>query len=114
MKDPRRNNRRRRPKDRELEDRELEDALETSMPSYTPEHRRAVLKGLRILARVAIRFYMEEQAARSRDQDGGGRKNSKRPSNAAQRRRITVLWPGAVYFTERYLVMETGVRRFHR
>ena len=61
------NNRRRRPKDRELE-----DALETSMPSYTPEHRRAVLKGLRILARVAIRFYMEEQAARSRDQDGGG------------------------------------------
>ena len=33
------------------------------MPSYTPEHRRAVLKGLRILARVAIRSYMEEQAA---------------------------------------------------
>ena len=32
------------------------------MPSYTPEHRRAVLKGLRILARVAIRSYMEEQA----------------------------------------------------
>ena len=61
------NNRRRRRKDRELE-----DALETSMPSYTPEHRRAVLKGLRILARVAIRSYMEEQAARSRDQDGGG------------------------------------------
>ena len=42
------------------------------MPSYSPEHRRAVLKGLRILARVAIRSYMEEQAARSRDQDGGG------------------------------------------
>ena len=35
------------------------------MPSYTPEHRRAVLKGLRILARVAIRSYMEEQAAES-------------------------------------------------
>ena len=32
------------------------------MPSYTPEHRRAVLKGLRILARVAIRSYIEEQA----------------------------------------------------
>ena len=44
---------------------ELEDALEGSMPSYTPEHRRAVLKGLRILSRVAIRSYMEEQAAAS-------------------------------------------------
>lgn len=32
------------------------------MPSYSPEHRRAVLKGLRILARVAIRSYMEEKA----------------------------------------------------
>ena len=45
------------------------------MPSYTPEHRRAVLKGLRILARVAIRSYMEERAeAASRPeatQDGG-------------------------------------------
>ena len=44
---------------------ELEDALERSMPAYSPEHRRAVLKGLRILARVAIRSYMEEQAAAS-------------------------------------------------
>ena len=42
--------------------RELERALERSMPSYTPQHRRAVLKGLRILARVAIRSYMEEKA----------------------------------------------------
>ena len=45
------------------------------MPSYTPEHRRAVLKGLRILARVAIRSYMEEKAeASSRPEaveDGG-------------------------------------------
>ena len=39
------------------------------MPSYTPQHRRAVLKGLRILARVAIRSYLEEEAARSRDED---------------------------------------------
>ena len=46
-------------------EQELEDALERSMPSYTPEHRRALLKGMRILARVAIRAYMEEQAARS-------------------------------------------------
>ena len=43
-----------------------------SRPSYTPEHRRAVLKGLRILARVAIRSYMKEQAART--QDGGRRR----------------------------------------
>ena len=45
------------------------------MPSYTPEHRRAVLKGLRILARVAIRSYMEERAAASppaETQDDGG------------------------------------------
>ena len=70
MKDPRRNNGRKRPGEQELE-----DALERSMPSYSPEHRRAVLKGLRILARVAIRSYMEEQAASSPradvPQDGG-------------------------------------------
>ena len=50
-------NRRKRPRGRELE-----DALAQSMPSYSPQHRRAVLKGLRILARVAIRSYMEERA----------------------------------------------------
>ena len=50
---------------------ELERALELSMPSYTPEHRRAVLKGLRILARVAIRSFFEERAARSRDEGEG-------------------------------------------
>ena len=55
--------------------RELERALERSLPSYPPQHRRAVLKGLRILARVAIRSYMEEKAqAASRPEvaeDGG-------------------------------------------
>ena len=70
MKDPRRNNGRKRPGEQELE-----DALERSMPSYTPEHRRAVLKGLRILARVAIRSYMEERASASHraetGEDGG-------------------------------------------
>ena len=35
------------------------------MPSYAPEHRRAVLKGLRILARVAIRSYLEERTEAS-------------------------------------------------
>ena len=41
------------------------------MPSYTPEHRRAVLKGLRILARVAIRSYIEEHAADSHRPEAG-------------------------------------------
>ena len=41
------------------------------MPSYTPEHRRAVLKGLRILARVAIRSYMEERASASPRAEAG-------------------------------------------
>ena len=70
MKDSKDNRRRKRP-----EERELEDALAQSMPSYSPQHRRAVLKGLRILARVAIRSYMEEKAeAASRPEatlDGG-------------------------------------------
>ena len=43
------------------------------MPSYTPEHRRAVLKGLRILARVAIRSYMEERAAESQAENRSGK-----------------------------------------
>ena len=60
MRDAKRDHGQRRPKSRDLE-----DALERSMPSYTPEHRRAVLKGLRILARVAIRSYMQERAATS-------------------------------------------------
>ncbi len=60
--------------------RELERTLESSMPSYAPEHRRAVLKGLRILARVAIRSYMEEKAEAEVSprtevaEDGGGEK----------------------------------------
>ena len=51
--------------------REIEDALQRSMPSYSPEHRRAVLKGLRILARVAIRSYMEERAEASSRPEAG-------------------------------------------
>ena len=60
MRDAKRNNARKRRKKQELE-----DALESSMPSYTPQHRRAILKGMRILARVAIRSYMEEKAEAS-------------------------------------------------
>ena len=49
------------------------------MPSYRPEDRRTVLKGLRILARVAIRSYMEEQEAalpRPEAQADGGEEES--------------------------------------
>ena len=52
-------------------EQEIEDALESSMPSLTPEDRRMVLQGMRILARVAIRSYMEEQAARSKTANNG-------------------------------------------
>ena len=51
------------------------------MPSYTPEHRRAVLKGLRILARVAIRSYMEERAEalhRAETGEDGGEEEGQR------------------------------------
>ncbi len=67
MRDAKRNNgRRRRIK------QEVEDALENSMPSFSPEDRRTVLKGMRILARVAIRTYIEEQAAESDAAASGG------------------------------------------
>ena len=43
------------------------------LASYTPQQRRTILKGLRILARVAIRSYMREQAEQARTEaDGGG------------------------------------------
>ena len=47
-----------------------DDSLDALLSSYTPRQREKVLKGLRILARVAIRSYMEEEAVQSRDNDG--------------------------------------------
>ena len=47
------------------------DKHEDPLASYTPEQRRTILKGLRILARVAIRSYMREQAQAEADEDGG-------------------------------------------
>ena len=38
-----------------------DDSLDTLLSSYTPRQREKVLKGLRILARVAIRSYMERR-----------------------------------------------------
>ena len=42
-----------------------DDSLDALLSSYTPTQREKVLKGLRILARVAIRSYMEEEACAS-------------------------------------------------
>ncbi len=52
-----------------------EDSLDALLSSYTPKQREKVLKGLRVLARVAVRSFMEEEAARSQaedDTDGEG------------------------------------------
>ena len=52
-----------------------DDSLDALLSSYTPKQREKVLKGLRVLARVAVRSFMEEEAARSQaedDTDGEG------------------------------------------
>ena len=55
-----------------------DDSLDALLSSYTPKQREKVLKGLRVLARVAIRSYMEEEADASKesqaedDTDGEG------------------------------------------
>ncbi len=41
------------------------------LPSYTPKQREALLKGFRILARVAVRTHMEQQAAKTASDDSG-------------------------------------------
>ena len=48
-----------------------EDSLDALLPSYTPKQREKVVRGLRVLARVAIRSYMEEEAERAQDKDDG-------------------------------------------
>ena len=47
-----------------------DDSLDALLSSYTPKQREKVLKGLRILARVAIRSYMEEEARSQAEDDG--------------------------------------------
>ena len=49
-----------------------DDSLDALLSSYTPRQREKVLKGLRILARVAIRSYMEEQAGSQAEDSGEG------------------------------------------
>ena len=46
-----------------------DDSLDALLSSYTPRERERVLRGLRVLARVAIRTYMEEQAHASQDEN---------------------------------------------
>ena len=41
------------------------------LAAYTPQQRRTILKGLRILARVAIRSYMREHAEQTRHEGDG-------------------------------------------
>ena len=47
------------------------DKQDDPLASYTPQQRRAIIKGLRILARVAIRSYMREQAEQARAERSG-------------------------------------------
>ena len=54
---------------------ETGDEPDDPLASYTPQQRRTIIKGLRILARVAIRSYMRQQAEQAQaesDEDGGG------------------------------------------
>ena len=48
-----------------------DDEQDDPLATYTPQQRRAIIKGLRILARVAIRSYMREQAEQARDERAG-------------------------------------------
>ena len=56
MKDSKGKRRRKRP-DRNAPD----DSLDALLPSYTPKQREKVVKGLRVLARVAIRSFLEHR-----------------------------------------------------
>lgn len=47
------------------------DTLDALLASYTPKQREKVLGGLQVLARVAIRSFMEEEAARPRNGNEG-------------------------------------------
>ena len=42
------------------------------LAAYTPQQRRTIIKGLRILARVAIRSYLRDQAEQVQDEREGG------------------------------------------
>ena len=54
----------------ETGDDELDDKQDDPLASFTPQQRRTVIKGLRILARVAIRSYMREHGAKGQAETG--------------------------------------------
>ena len=49
-----------------------DDKRDDPLASYTPQQRRTILKGLRILARVAIRSYLRQQAEQDQDRGESG------------------------------------------
>ena len=51
---------------------ELDDKQDDPLASYTPQQRKTILKGLRILARVAIRSYLRQQAEQAQVEGDGG------------------------------------------
>ena len=50
---------------------EGDEALSDLLSSYTPTQRETLLKGFRILARVAVRGHMERQSPRTAPDDNG-------------------------------------------
>ena len=52
------------------------DKQDDPLASYTPQQRRAIIKGLRILARVAIRSYLRQQAEQAPSNGEGGGEES--------------------------------------
>ena len=55
----------------ETDNDELDDKQDDLLAFYTPQQRRTIIKGLRILARVAIRSYLREYGAQA-NEDGDG------------------------------------------
>ena len=53
-----------------------DDEQDSLLASCTPQQRRAILKGLRILARVAIRSYLRDQAEQAPSNGEGGGEES--------------------------------------
>ena len=53
-------------------DKNGDDEQDSPLADYTPQQRRTIIKGLRILARVAIRSYLRQQAEQSQGERVGG------------------------------------------
>ena len=53
-----------------------DDQPDDPLAAYTPQQRRTIIKGLRILARVAIRSYLREREEQAQGQrESGGEKS---------------------------------------